>query len=84
MWKARYEEENKELNIKDALLLNFKNEYNEQTIKLQQTQNRVIQSTRQVDVLTTQNKKFQKTINQTVSKAESTERELATIREVMR
>lgn len=58
MWKVRYEEENKEHNIKDAQLLQFKAEFNEQTIKTQQIQNRLTQMTRQCDVLTTQNKKF--------------------------
>ena len=53
MWKVRYEEENKEHNIKDAQLLQFKAEFNEQTIKTQQIQNRLTQMTRQCDVLTT-------------------------------
>ena len=40
--------------------------------------------TRQCDVLTTQNKKFQNTINTTVKKMEETERDYSSIKEVSR
>ena len=83
MWIERYEKEQKEHNITSAKLMDKQGEYRDQMLATKNADIKAQTLSRQVDILTTQNNKFQNQINEVMAKNELLDRELNTQKEIM-
>lgn len=84
MWIDRYEKEQREHQTTSALLMQSKAEYRDQILHTKNAEIKSSTLTRQVEILTTQNNKFQTQINEVMAKNELMDRELNTQREIMK
>lgn len=84
MWIERYEKEQKEHQTTGALLMQSKSEYRDQMLATKNAEIKAQTLTRQVDILTQQNTKFQAQINEVMAKNELLDREVNTQKEIMR
>lgn len=78
MWIERYEKEQKEHATTSAQLMQSKGEYRDQMLATKNAEIKAQTLTRQVDVLTQQNNKFQAQINEVMAKNELLDREVNT------
>lgn len=84
MWIERYEKEQKEHNITNAQLLVTKSDHRDQLLATKNAEIKLNTMTRQVELLSKQNSKFQESLNETVAKNEVMERDLNTLKEVLK
>lgn len=84
MWIERYEKEQQEHTATNAALLETKSEFKDQVLATKNAEIKLQTVTRQVEILASQNKKFQTTINETQAKHENIERELNTQKEILK
>ena len=84
MWIERYEKEQKEHQVTSAKLMEKQGEYRDQMLATKNADIKAQTLTRQVDILTQQNNKFQNQINEVMAKNELLDREVNTQKEIMR
>lgn len=84
MWIERYEKEQTDHTNTNAQLLQVKSEYKDQILATKNAEIKLQTVERQVEILSSQNKKFQTSINETSAKQENLERELNTQKEIMK
>ena len=84
MWIERYEKEQQDHTNTSAQLLQTRSELKDQVLATKNAEIKYQAINRQVEVLNAQNKKFQETINETTAQQESSARELATQKEIMK
>jgi len=83
-WIERYEKEQQDHTNTSAQLLQTRSELKDQVLATKNAEIKYQAINRQVEVLNAQNKKFQETINETTAQQESSARELATQKEIMK
>lgn len=76
MWIERYEKEQKDHTITNAQLLQTKSDHRDQMLSTKNAEIKLQTTQRQIEILTSQNEKFQTTLNETLAKAEVLERDL--------
>lgn len=78
MWIGRYEKEHKDHVIASAQLLQEKSDHKDLMLEAKNMEIKLRNATKQIEVLTAQNRKYQDTINDALSKADNSNRELIT------
>lgn len=78
MWIERYEKESRERTATESQLLAARSDLKDQLLVVKNGEIKNSTLSRQIQLLTEQNKKFQHEVNEAIAKAEGLDRELAT------
>jgi len=84
MWIERYEKESRERTTTEAQLLSARSDLKDQLLNVKNAEIKNATLSRQIQILTEQNKKFQHEVNEAIAKAEQLDRELATQKEILK
>lgn len=84
MWIERYEKEHRDHTVASAHLLQEKSDHKDLMLEAKNMEIKLRNATKQMEVLTAQNRKYQDTINDALAKADNYNRELITQKEILK
>ena len=84
MWIERYEKETRERTATESQLLAARSDLKDQLLVVKNHEIKNSTLSRQIQILTEQNKKFQHEVNEAIAKAEGLDRELHTQKEILK